>query len=131
MSARTAVLGAAFCVSLLGLVACGRGDIVVPCPVPLEIVVAPASSTIAVGGTATFLVRIPDPCNQRVLPTRFAWSISYAPVATITSSTDSTVVLIGKAEGSATVTATSVVDPNVRGAGLLTVIFAPPPAVVR
>ncbi len=113
---------------LAGVAACGGDQVVVTqCGLVRSIWVSPAYSSIRVGDTALFVATDKDRCPEDLAPFRAEWSAGDGSVASITSSTDTSVVVSGPGAGQVIVTATAASDHNVKSAGLLTVMPLPAP----
>lgn len=79
-------------------------------------VVTPVSATMAVGDSTQLVATIVQVKDRRVV-----WVTSASTIAVV----DPTGMVHGKSAGIATITATSVLDPNVKSAALVTVTAAP------
>ena len=97
------------------------GDEVMPFCQPSTIQVSPGTFTIVRGHSATFQARMTPDCHGNPSKQQFTWKVSRETVATIESTTDTTVVLAGRALGVIDLIATAVTDTTVKGAAVVVV----------
>lgn len=101
--------------------ACNDNGSVPPTPVVASVAVAPAGSTIAVGGSVTLIATAFDAASAPINGVAFSWLSSNTAVATVSASG----VVTGVSAGSATISATAA--NGVGSSALVTVNEAPPP----